>query len=50
MSKNKNTQPQNLFQYINWLYQSGRITKEEHSNLFIFAKKLEEDTEDLWAE
>ena len=48
MPKNtKKDQPQNIYQYINWLYNSGRITKEEQSELYRFADQLEQDTIDL---
>lgn len=43
----KQVKPENIWQYANWLYQSGRITKEEYDTLYIFADKLEADTFEL---
>lgn len=47
MATKKRVQPTNIWQYANWLYQSGRITKEEHETLYHFADQLEEDTFEL---
>jgi len=42
-----NKSPQNLWQYIDWLYNSNRLTAEEHLHLKKFALKLEAETGEL---
>jgi len=43
----KNTEPQDVYQYADWLYQSGRLTAEEHLQLKKFIVKNEEDLIDF---
>ena len=44
MAKKQRQQIQTIWHYIDWLLNSGRITKEEHSELYRLADKLEEET------
>jgi hypothetical protein len=36
-----------IWHYADWLLNTGRITKEEHAELYRLADKLEEETFDL---
>jgi hypothetical protein len=39
----RNEQPTNAWEYVDWLYLSGRLTAEEHNKLKLFLIKLEEE-------
>jgi len=39
----KNLEPRDEYEYADWLYNSGRLTAEEHLALKQFLLKLEED-------
>jgi len=43
----KNKEPQNAYEYTDWLYNSGRLTAEEHLKLKNFLLSLEETAADL---
>ena len=43
----KNKQPKNAYEYADWLYNSNRLTAEEHLELKKFLLKLEEESLDL---
>lgn len=43
----KRKESQNVWEYSDWLYESGRLTAEEHNELKRLLLKLEEDSLDL---
>lgn len=42
---NKTNYPSNAWEYVDWLYTSGRLTAEEHITLKEHLLKLESSTE-----